>query len=64
MKVKIYIALSSEMRINAQFKNTSANQAKSDLLTKRLVLLPKDWDKNVILFTKRLHMKNKINGSS
>ena len=44
LKVEIYIALSCEIRINTQFKNTLTNYTKSDILTKRLVLLPVDWD--------------------
>ena len=64
MKVKIYIALKSEMRITTQFKNTLTYYAKSDILTKNLVLLPVDWDKNGLLFTKWLHLTNKIIGHS
>ena len=47
MKVEIYIGLNSEM--NKQFKNVLTNYIKSDILTKRLVLLPVDWDKNGLL---------------
>ena len=48
------------MQINTKFKSTLSNGAKSDLLTKRLVWVPVNWDENGILFTKRLHMTNKI----
>ena len=64
MKVETYIALNSDMRIKTQFKNTLTNYSKSDILKKRLVLLPVDWDENGILFTKRLHTMNKIIGYS
>ena len=33
---------------------------KYDILTNRIVLLPVDWDKNGLLFSKRLHITNKI----
>ena len=52
------------MRINTQFKNMLTNNSNSDILTKRLVLLPVDWDTNGLLFTKRLHIVNKILGNS
>ena len=45
MRVKTYIALTSEIRINTQFENTFTNFIKTDITTKRLVLLPVDWDK-------------------
>ena len=61
MKIKIYIGLNYVMRINTQFKNILTSYTKSDILTKRLGLLP-DWDKICILFTKRLHIMNKITG--
>ena len=64
MKVEIYIALNSEMRINTQFETTLTNFIKSDILTKILMLLPVDWDKNGLLFTKWLHIINKIIGYS
>ena len=48
------------MRVNTQFKNTLVANTKSDILTKRLGLLPVDWDKNNLLFTKRLHRMNEI----
>ena len=64
MEVKIYISLNSEIRINTQLKDTSTNYTKSDTITKRLVLLPVDWYKNGLRFTKRLHMKKKIIGYS
>ena len=60
MKVEIYTTLNPELRINTQFKNISTNYTKSDILTSRLVLLSADSDKNVLLFTKWLHMMNKI----
>ena len=56
IKVEIYIVLSSEMAIKTQFKNTLTNNTKSDIIIKSLVLLPVDWDKNGLLFTKRFHM--------
>ena len=62
MKLKIYIDLDSEMRINTQFKNKLTNFPKTDILTKRLVLLPVDWDKNGLLFTKLFHVMNKFIG--
>ena len=40
VKVEIYIGLNSEMRINTQFESTLTNYTKSDMITKRLVLLP------------------------
>ena len=58
MEVTTYITLSSEMRINTQLNNTLTTYIKSNLLTKRLVLLPVDWDKNCLLFTKQLYMRN------
>ena len=60
--VEIYSALNSDICINSQFKNTFINYIKTDILTKRLVLLPVDLDKNSLLyvFTKRLHIMNKI----
>ena len=42
--------------IITQFKNTSANYTELDIKTKRLMLLPVDWE-NIL---KRLHMMNKI----
>ena len=50
MKAKIYKPLKSEMRINTQFKNTLPNYTKAVILTKSLVLLRVDWDKNGLLF--------------
>ena len=61
MKVEIYIALNSEMSTTIQSENTLINYTKSDIL-KKLVLLPVDWGKNSLLFTKRLHVMNKITG--
>ena len=63
MKLEINIALNSEMRINAQFKSTR-KYSKLDIITKRLVVMPLDLDKNGLLFSKRLHMMNKIIGYS
>ena len=63
-KVKIYIAFSSEIRLNTHFKSNLTNYTKSDMLTKILVLLPVDWNKNGLLFTKRLHKTNKFIGNS
>ena len=57
MKVEIYIDLKSEMHLNTQFKKTLTNYTKFFLIRKRLVLLPVDWDKNGLLFTKRIHIK-------
>ena len=48
--VKIYIALNSETGINTQFKNKSEYA----IITKTSVLLPTDYDKSSLLFTKRL----------
>ena len=59
-KDKIYIALNSAMRFTTQFKDTLTNYTKSYSLTKKLVLLPVEWVKNGLLFTKRLHVLNKI----
>ena len=56
MKDEIYISLNSEMRIETQFKNILTNYTKCDILIKRLMLLPVDWDKNGLLLTKWLHM--------
>ena len=64
MKFENYIGLNSEMRINTQFKNVITKYTNSDIVTKRLVLLPVDWDKNGLLFTKRLHIMNKITAYS
>ena len=64
MEVEFYIALTSKMLINTQFKNTRTNHTKSEILTKKLVLRPLDWDKHGLLFTKRLHIMNKIIGYS
>ena len=47
------------MRINTQFKNTLTNHTKSDILTKRLVFLPVDWDENDLLLTKWLNKTKK-----
>ena len=44
------------------FKNKLTNYTKSEILTKRLMLLPVDWDRNGLLFTMRLNMMNKIIG--
>ena len=46
MKVEIHNALNSDICINTHFKNTLTNYTKSDILIKRLVLLPVDWDNN------------------
>ena len=64
MKFQTYTGLNSDLRIKIQFQNTLTNYSKSDILKKRLVLLPVDWDENGILFTKRLHTMNKIIGYS
>ena len=48
MKVKIYIAISCDICINTQFKSTSTNNVKSDIITKWLALLPVDWNKNCL----------------
>ena len=50
IKIKIYINLNLDMRINTLFKNTLTNYNKSDILTKKLVLLPVDFDENSRLF--------------
>ena len=50
------------MRFRTKLKNTITDHTKSDILTGRLVLWPVDWDKNGLLFTKRLQMMNQING--
>ena len=54
MKVKFYITLNSEMHINTTFKKTLAKYFKPDIFTRRSVLLPVDWDRNGLPFTKRL----------
>ena len=56
MKVEIYIALNSEIRIKTQFKTTFNKYTKYRKLTKRLVLLPVVWDKYGLLFTKGLQI--------
>ena len=56
MKAKIFFALNSEIHINTHFKNIWTNYIRSDVLTKRSVLLPVDWNKTGLLFTKRLHI--------
>ena len=58
IKNEIYIALISEICINTEFVNTLVNYNKSDMLTKTLVLLSVDWDKNGLLYTKHLHTFN------
>ena len=60
MKVKTYIVSNSEMHINTQFKNTLTDYTKSIILTKRSLLLPVDYDKSILLFTKQLHIMNRI----
>ena len=60
MKNEIYIAFNPEILMNTQFKITFTNYTKSDISTKGSALLPVDWDKNGLLFTKRLHIMNKI----
>ena len=62
LKIKIFIDLNSEMSNNTQFKNILTDYIQSDILTKRLVLLPADWDKNSLLFTKQLPIMNEIIG--
>ena len=59
-KLETYTALNSEIQISKQFKNVLINYRKTDILTKRLVLLPVDLDKNGLLFTKRIHITNVI----
>ena len=60
VKVEIYIVLRSQIFINTQFKKMLTNFTKLDLITKRLVLLPVDWDKNGLLFMKWLPMINNL----
>ena len=60
MKIETYIVLHSDMCINTEFENTLTNFTKTDTLTKRLVLLPVDWDKIGLISTKRLHIMNKV----
>ena len=55
---------SSEMLINTQLKNTANNFSKSNILTKRSVLPPVEWDKNGLLYTMRHHMRSKITSYS
>ena len=50
------------MRISTQLKNLLTNYTRFDILTKILVFLPVDWDKNGLLFTKWLHIMNKVTG--
>ena len=64
MKVEIYIVLYYGMHIYTQFKNPLTNYTKSELLRKRLVLLPVDLDQNGLLLTKWFHMTTKIIGKS
>ena len=64
MLTEINTSLNSVTKINAPFKNTSTNNTKSDVLTKTLVFLPVDWDKNTLLFTKLLNLMNKFIGFS
>ena len=63
MKVEIFIALHSEMSIKTLLKKLLINYTKSDI-KKMLVLLPVDWDKNGLPFTKRFYMMNKTIGYS
>ena len=60
MKFKIFFAINSEMRTYTRFKNTLTNYTKSGISIKRLGLVPVDWDKSGLIFTKRVHMMNKI----
>ena len=46
---KVSPVKTSDICIKTQFKNTLNNYTKSDILTKRLVLLPVDWDANSLL---------------
>ena len=49
------------MRIDTKLRNTLTISIKSDILTKRSVLLRVDCDKSGLLFTKRLLKINKNN---
>ena len=61
MRVKIYIALSSEMIIKTQFKKTLCPTIPNPFYQhKDFCYLPVDWDENDLLFTKRLQMMNKV----
>ena len=64
MKVQIYIGLNSEIHFNTQFKTCLPTVPNPICKQNKLVLLPVDWDENGLLFTKRLHMMNKIIGHS
>ena len=64
MKFEFSIALNSDMHIYTQLNNTLTNYTKADVLTKILVFLLGDWDKNRLLFTKQLHIRIKLIGYS
>ena len=51
--------LNSKTCISTQFKNTLTNYTKADIITKIL-----DWDKNGLLFIKRLHVMKEFIGHS
>ena len=50
------------MLLTTELKTTLTNYTKSDIITKRLMLLPVDLDKNGLLFRKQFHMMKKITG--
>ena len=62
IELNIYSALDSEVRINTTFKNTLTSLTESDISTKKLVLLPADWNENASLFTTWRNIINKTNG--
>ena len=49
MKVETYSTLKSNICIKTQFENVLTSYIKSVILTKRLVMLPQDWDRNGLL---------------
>ena len=62
MEVTIFISENSDLRIYTQFENSLSNYTETDILPKRLLLLPVVSDNNYSLFSKRLHTMNKIIG--
>ena len=56
MKVMHYIALINDTGVNTQFENKSTNYTGSDISKQKFVLLPVNWDKKDLLFTKQLCM--------
>ena len=64
MYFKTYIALNVEVRISTQFGKQFKNLYEVRYINKKIRLLPVDWDKKGLLFTKLLLMMNKCIGYS